>query len=108
MKTLWFRAVFVDDIVAGRKTDTYREASSRLPVEGERVALSVGPRRPFAIVIVESVERVRWRSMPAAKRSALLALGLRAGVDYRRVAFRLLECPTNAAESARSPSGAPQ
>lgn len=61
MKTLWFKATYVADILCGSKTDTIRKASKRLPDVGDRVAFSVGPRDPFAfarVVLVEPVQDI--------------------------------------------------
>lgn len=59
MKTLWFKNCFVAPILSGEKCDTIRRPSRRLPAVGETVALTVGPRPPFAyasIIAVESIE----------------------------------------------------
>jgi hypothetical protein len=71
MKTLWFKAKYVDDVVAGKKTDTVRPASIRLPAVGELLALSVGPQRPFRFARVMRIRRVRKLSI---KKSEDLAL----------------------------------
>jgi len=79
MKTLWFRQVYVPQIIAGTKTHTARRPSSRLPRAGEIVALSVGPRPPFARARVTSVETREWDELSPAKRSELQALGIDSG-----------------------------
>jgi len=58
MKTLWFKAQFVQEILAGAKRDTIRPESARLPLVGETIALSVGPRKPFARAVVTRRARV--------------------------------------------------
>lgn len=70
MKSLWFKAEFVDPILKGSKTDTIRKVSTRLPAKGDRIALSVGPRAPFAHALIVSVRPV---ARVSAQRIAALA-----------------------------------
>jgi hypothetical protein len=71
MKSLWFKATFVKPILSGQKTDTIRRASNRLPAVGDQIALSVGPREPFATAEVLSVEPA---VMSASKREKVAKL----------------------------------
>jgi len=90
MRHLWFKARFVEAILAGEKRDTIRARSSRLPTEGSIVALSVGPRRPFAfarIIAIESAAEV----MPDRMASATACLGDRARDDLALIRFRLVD-----------------
>lgn len=86
MKSLWFKAEFVAAILDGSKCDTIRRASNRLPAAGERVALSVGPRAPFAYAEIVSVKRAR---IPAARRAAVAKIYGDAA-DLITLRFRLL------------------
>ena len=58
MRTLWFKEIFVAAILSGAKTTTVRKISKRLPVAGELVAFSVGPRVPFTYAQITKIERV--------------------------------------------------
>jgi hypothetical protein len=58
MKSLWFKQCYVEDILAGRKTDTIRKSSSHVPKPGQIVAFSIGARKPFATAEILSVESV--------------------------------------------------
>lgn len=73
MKTLWFKAEFVAAILSGNKTDTMRVPSSRLPSVGDRVALSVGPRPPFAVATITGVSRIALSRLSAVRRAQVLA-----------------------------------
>jgi hypothetical protein len=55
MKTLWFKQIYVQDILSGTKVDTIRKRSSRLPNVGDIVAFTVGPRPPFCNVRIISI-----------------------------------------------------
>lgn len=71
MRSLWFKQCFVADILAGRKTDTMRPLSARLPAAGDLVRLCVGPRPPFAEAKIKSVEIIELVSLSAERRGAL-------------------------------------
>jgi hypothetical protein len=66
MKKLWFKSRYVGDILSGAKRDTVRARGPRLPLPGERVGLSVGPRPSFAEALIESVDAVA--EVPAKRR----------------------------------------
>lgn len=55
---LWFKHIYVADILSGIKTDTIRRASPRLPKAGDQVMFSVGPRPPFARALIVSITAV--------------------------------------------------
>lgn len=59
MKTLWFKRQFIEPILAGEKRDTIRVLRRRRFHVGELVALSNGPRAPFATARVAAVEPVQ-------------------------------------------------
>lgn len=91
MKTLWFKNEFVDPILTGKKTHTVRKEASRLPVVGERVALSVGPRAPFALAIIIAREPIDLERLSALKRREMEKCypdGIT--VSLIRLSFRLL------------------
>ena len=56
MKRLWFKSIYISDILSGVKSETIRKFSLRLPVVGDKVLLSCGPRTPFATVEIVSVD----------------------------------------------------
>lgn len=88
MKTLWFKAEFVADILSGTKTDTIRKASRRLPGVGERVAFSVGPRDPFAFARVVSIGPMQ--DVDPERATALASIYAdHADADYVRIEFAL-------------------
>lgn len=88
MKTLWFKAEYVADILRGAKTDTIRKASRRLPDVGERVAFSVGPRDPFAFARVVSIAPAQ--DIDQGRSAALASIYHdHADADYVRIEFAL-------------------
>ena len=86
MKTLWFKSEFVAPILSGEKCDTIRVESTRLPRVGDVVAFSVGPRTPFAQVIIDRIETVTPDDLPQ-DRSQQLA---RCAVDETKPLVRLM------------------
>lgn len=60
IRALWFRSVYADAIIAGSKTATVRRDDAHVPAVDEVIALSVGPRPPFARARVVAVQRLRW------------------------------------------------
>jgi hypothetical protein len=95
----WFKQRYVGTILSGEKTDTIRplSASRRLPAIGEQVALSVGPRSPFATVVVEAVESVDPADLPADRAGRLAGIYGGEGRRFMRLRFRVVkvfdECP---------------
>lgn len=73
MKSLWFKQIYVADILSGVKSDTYRSKRPRFVV-GESVAAQVGPRLPFAVLLIESIAEISVDRLSAAKRRELDAL----------------------------------
>lgn len=59
MKSIRFKGCFVAPILSNEKRDTIRRSSKRLPAVGETVALTVGPRPPFAYASITAVEPVQ-------------------------------------------------
>ena len=87
MRRLWFKQIYVKPILAGEKTDTIRSPDSRDWPVGQTVALSVGPRRPFAEAIVTAFE-----SIPASDlgdRLAVVQSFYGQHPTYKRLAFRV-------------------
>lgn len=74
MKGLWFTADLAREIQAGRKRDTIRPASSRLPCAGEIVRAQIGPRRAFALLRIESAEAVLFDGLDEDRRQGLVRL----------------------------------
>ena len=89
MKTLWFKSEFVPDILAGRKTDTIRRASSRLPVAGDIVAFSVGPRPAFAIAVILEVLPVAPAEIASERLQTLARCGTGTDGPLDRLTFAL-------------------
>jgi hypothetical protein len=87
MKSLWFKAEFVEAILSGKKRDTIRRASNRLPVVGEQVAFSVGPRTPFTVAEITAITPAR---MNATRRNAVAKLYGNAD-NMVMLRFRLLQ-----------------
>jgi hypothetical protein len=87
MKMLWFKGALVADILVRRKTDTIRKRSARLPVVGEMVGLSVGPRAPFATAQIVAVEDVR--DLPPDRAAQAAELGIDLAGDLVRIEFRV-------------------
>ena len=48
MKSLWFKQIYVEPILSGKKNYTVRKQAKRNPNKGDIVALTVGPRPAFA------------------------------------------------------------
>jgi hypothetical protein len=71
VKTLWFKQVFVADILRGVKTDTIRRESNRLPAIGDTIGLSVGARAPFAVARIVRRRRVRLDRLSDKRRAQL-------------------------------------
>jgi hypothetical protein len=91
MKTraIWFKGEFVADILSGAKRDTIRQWK-RLPKVGDVLSCCVGPRPPFALVRVESVEVAR--DIEPARRAALFSIyGPLVPVDLVRITFSLVK-----------------
>jgi hypothetical protein len=59
MKSLWFKQVYVADILSGQKCDTIRKMSAFNKFNpDEPVQLQVGPRKPFAIAFITQVAKL--------------------------------------------------
>ena len=71
MKMLWFKQIFVGDILSGAKTDTIRRESNRLPAVGETIGLSVGARAPFAMARIVRRRRVQFDRLSEQRRAEL-------------------------------------
>jgi len=105
MRNLWFRGCFRAAILRGEKTDTIR-LTCRLR-EGERVALSVGPRPPFARARITRTSSVALAALSPERRAQVLACypGLGSATPVWRIEFELAE--TLAADDpALAPAGA--
>ena len=69
---LWFKSEFVAPILKGQKTDTIRKDSDRLPVSGEIVSFSVGPRPAFARALIVSVAPVSLSDLDPERRAQVV------------------------------------
>lgn len=90
MKTLWFKAQFVPAILAGEKRDTIRPESTRLPTVGETIALSVGPRKPFARAVVTRRARVNQHMLSSGRRDQVIGCYGELPSNSIRLWFRLV------------------
>ena len=88
MRTLWFKGRYEADILSGAKIDTIRPRSNRLPALGERVACSVGPRKPFAEVMVTAIEPLD--DVSPERRAQLVAIYGEVPPNSVRLTFQLL------------------
>lgn len=99
MRSLWFKNCFVAPILSGEKSNTIRRPSSRLPAVGETVALTVGPRPPFAYASIVAVEPVD--EMPDNRTAQIRdCLGESAG-PLVRLSFVLADELMSGGQSAR-------
>ena len=89
MKTLWFKSEFVADILCGKKCDTIRTQSTRLPKVGDVVAFSVGPRPLFAQAIIERIEAVTIAELPLERSQQLSRCELETAKPMVRLTFSL-------------------
>jgi hypothetical protein len=89
MKTLWFKSCYAPDILAGRKIDTIRKMSNRLPRVGETVAFTVGPRPPFARATITNVEHVS--ELPEWRKKQVVDIYGEIPADAVRLVFQLTD-----------------
>lgn len=89
MKTLWFRGCFIAPILSGHKADTIRHLGRRRFQIGETIALSNGPRPPFARARITAVEPVDADSIDPDRHS-MLAEMTDCGKPLHRIAFDLV------------------
>lgn len=94
MKTLWFKQCYVSPILSGEKTDTIRRDSDRLPVPGEIVAFSVGPRPAFCRVKIVKRELIDLAQLKNARRREVLGIYADESGPMARLTFRVLDTPT--------------
>jgi len=87
-KSLWFKQVYVEDILAGVKSDTYRKPTEVAHV-GQPLVFSVGPRPPFARGIVTEVRDERPEEL-APERLATLIRFYGVQPFYRRIVWQLV------------------
>lgn len=90
-KNLWFKQIYVDPILTGEKTDTYRKPSEEFTV-GMPLSFSVGPRPPFDWASVTEVVDLPPQQIDA-KRLVTLRKMYGDLPCYRRVVFALSEQP---------------
>jgi len=88
-KTLWFKQIYVSDILSGKKDDTYRKPTEEYQV-GQTLLFSVGPRKPFAQAIVTAVTDDPATSIAPDRLSTLQKMygNLPA---YRRITFKIAQ-----------------
>lgn len=74
MKNLWFKQCYVEPILENKKNDTIRKNSLKLPVEGEEISFSVGPRRPFAFAKITRREYIDITACEQNRRDQLSSI----------------------------------
>jgi len=62
---LWFKKKYVEPILDGSKVSTVRLKRPRVDV-GDEVTLHVGPRPPFATVVIRSIAEIPFSSLSAS------------------------------------------
>lgn len=87
MKTLWFKACYVQPILHGTKTNTIRKQSKRLPTIGETVAFSVGPRRPFCHARVVRLNKINKHAISAARLTQLNNCKIETNEELIKITF---------------------
>lgn len=96
---LWFKQRYVESILSGEKTDTIRRRSSRLPVAGQIVSFSVGPRPAFARARVIAVEDVDLSNLSPGRAGQVTEL-FDPRESFSRIRFELLCSDSARRESA--------
>ncbi len=91
MRSLWFKKRYVEAILSGEKTTTIRAKQPNVGV-GDMVALSVGPRRPFVVVRVLDVERIKLYELSKERRASVRAIYGNIRTAWR-VTFKLTDPP---------------
>lgn len=95
MKSLWFKQIYVKDILDGKKTYTIRKPDCKPFAIGERISLQVGPRKPFAEVIVTGFLSIRSEQLGSRLASVQKIYGVHSA--YRQLCFKVVrvfdECP---------------
>ncbi|MDQ2787830.1 MAG: hypothetical protein M3Y58_22805 [Chloroflexota bacterium] len=72
MKTLWFKGIYVTPILSGAKTHTDRKANVWFE-PGTTLDATVGPRPPFARLIVDHCERIPVSAFPPQEQEEMRA-----------------------------------
>lgn len=88
MRHVWFKACYVATILAGEKTSTIRAKHPHLEA-GQEFAMSVGPKRPFAKAIVESVEQLTLDDLSEKEREGVATIYEGMPQTFWRLTFRL-------------------
>ena len=72
MKSLWFKQIYVPDILSGQKSDTIRKMSAFSKFNSdEHIQLQVGPRKPFAIAFITQVAKLERKSIEKERLNTL-------------------------------------
>ena len=88
MKTIWFKARYVAPILSGEKIDTIRRHSNRYRA-GEIIALTIGPRPPFAVARIVAIEPAAPESLDPERRATINdLLGTEGSLD--KITFEVL------------------
>jgi hypothetical protein len=73
MASLWFKTCYVEPILSGEKTVTFRLKKPKVDV-GDTVSFHVGPKPAFATARVLSVRQVTLDSLPRKTQDSLRSL----------------------------------
>ena len=99
MANLWFKQRYVDPILAGEKTATIRRKRPRFG-EGDLVSFHVGPKSPFAVARIASMEEVAFKSLDETAQEGVRSIyGERATVW--RIGFEVVDAAKSAEVSGR-------
>lgn len=94
MRSIWFKACYVEAILSGAKRETVRrERWARSFNVGDVVSFTIGPRPPFAFARITAVGPVILASLPAQKRSALHELYGNQDQTLWQIHFQLVADP---------------
>lgn len=94
MYSLWFKQCYVNDILSGAKSSTYRLKRPRF-ADGDVVSASVGPRLSFALLRVDSISEVDLTSLSTAKHNELAALYDLSNIELLyHIEFSIQQTPT--------------
>ena len=88
-KSVWFKQVYVNDVLSGAKQDTWRRPTEKIEV-GMLLRFSVGPRKPFALARAIEVNDILSENVEPAKLEVLIQLYGELP-SYRQIVFKVFE-----------------
>lgn len=100
MRRLWFKQIYVPEILSGKKVDTIRK--STYLSTGDLVEFSVGPRSAFCIAEVVNVEKVQLNTLEPERKAVIEKLYGKELKVLTRIQFKIHEVRDD--RSAKTPS----